>query len=380
MNPHRKTASILLLLVVLLYWYGSFYPFQFDWDRLRFRLSAPIGSWLMTSMPWNRVDVLFNVLAYIPVGGLLMFVWRRQRVLLATAIGGLISLTAELGQNAFLTRDPSVRDLAANTAGSAIGATLAVWLAPKFIRYAARIPFVTAVLLLLWIALHAAPFLPSNLTQLQAALRELGEWRWSIGGTAWWIASWTLLFALLRRFIRLRYFLFMVAPVSILFKLLIEGQRLSPDEILALFFVAPCLFLLKDRTSVGLLLMGVVIHGLAPFHLRADASASFEWRPFAGFLESKPDQVFLTVIQKLYLYLGGVWLISESGWNPARAGIALAVLLALIEFSQLFVTGHTAEIADPLMALLAIFVVRSEGHRRKSHEPPAAIGSQRRVH
>jgi VanZ family protein len=337
--------------VVLLYWYGSFYPFELDWQQLQRRFSGPVSSWLMMSTPTTRADILFNVLAYIPVGALLVLVWPRDRsrLLLAALAGSLISLTAELGQNAFVSRFPSYLDLATNTGGSLIGAALAVWTHRGL--SVARMPFVPLVLLLLWVALHAAPFLPASVAQIEGSWNEVLAWRLTTGGTAWWMASWVVLFRILDA-TRLVYW---IAPVSLAFKLLVDGQRLSSDEILGFFLALPCLRF--PRLSTAFLIAGIAVHGLAPFHLRPEPAA-FAWRPFAGFLESKPDQVFLTVIQKAFLYLGGVWMISKGG--AVRAGLAMAVLLGSIEFLQIYVAGHTPESADPLMALLAILLVRGE--------------------
>jgi hypothetical protein len=62
-------------------------------------------------------DVVLNVLGFVPVGILL----RRRSLLAAVAVGLAISLTMELGQLFVPSRNPSVVDLAMNSAGAAAG-------------------------------------------------------------------------------------------------------------------------------------------------------------------------------------------------------------------------------------------------------------------
>ena len=78
-------------------------------------------------------DIVVNILGFVPFGFLFAF-WREQvtgsrrwrSLLLATAIGALISLGIEVPQAFIPARDSNMVDLICNTAGTAIGAGLQV--------------------------------------------------------------------------------------------------------------------------------------------------------------------------------------------------------------------------------------------------------------
>jgi len=107
--------------------YGSLFPFT-GWSETGVK---PFG-FLTAQWPahHSRPDILTNVLAYIPLGLLLVLWWRGRRslvapVVLATMAGAALSFLMEFSQQFLPSRDASVMDLITNVFGTFIGAVLA---------------------------------------------------------------------------------------------------------------------------------------------------------------------------------------------------------------------------------------------------------------
>ena len=124
-SPRSNSRSwrVAALLYVALVVYGSLYPLT-GWtvpsEPLFSFLTAPVASYD------SRADVLTNILAYIPLG--ILLVWSfptRRRVLIVTAAtlaGGLLSLTMESVQMFLPSRTSSKIDLLTNLMGTLVGA------------------------------------------------------------------------------------------------------------------------------------------------------------------------------------------------------------------------------------------------------------------
>src|SRR5947209_6812024 len=119
----------LLLLATALIVYGSLFPWRFDFDATGDPFFVLLHSW---PHAWNRFalrDVVFNFVLYVPVGALVVLSFRRRgaAALAAGAIFGLLlSGCMELLQAYVPGRDPSMSDVASNTAGAIAGA-IAAW-------------------------------------------------------------------------------------------------------------------------------------------------------------------------------------------------------------------------------------------------------------
>jgi VanZ family protein len=120
--PHFLAALYGLAIV-----YASLQPFA-NWMAP----SPGAAFFLFAPWPprWVRYDIVTNLVAYIPFGFFVALVPRRQRLYrrLAIAIGAgaALSYAMETLQMYMPTRDASVADLLSNTAGAALGGTLAV--------------------------------------------------------------------------------------------------------------------------------------------------------------------------------------------------------------------------------------------------------------
>jgi VanZ family protein len=129
---HRSSATPLALAMAALVLYASLYPFS-GWRW-------PPGSDLATllRLPWppwvDRLDQLFNLVGYLPLGLLAMVAARRSGQgmswSLAIAVLGptMMSYLTEVTQSFLPGRHPSLKDLLMNSVGAACGAAIAVLL------------------------------------------------------------------------------------------------------------------------------------------------------------------------------------------------------------------------------------------------------------
>ena len=133
MTPrHRSSATPLALAVAALVLYASLYPFS-GW-----RWPAGADLWTLMHLPWppwvDRLDELFNLLGYLPLGLLAMVAARRSgwRLLpslaAAIALPALMSYATEVTQSFLPGRHPSLKDVLMNSLGAACGAALALLL------------------------------------------------------------------------------------------------------------------------------------------------------------------------------------------------------------------------------------------------------------
>ncbi len=128
---HRSSASPLAWLYAALIVYASLYPFA-GWRMpgvsLVHYLTLPWSRW------WTWFDLVSNLLGYLPLGAL-MFVASvrtgmrsRPAVVMAFALGMLLSLAMETLQNFLPQRVASNVDLTLNASGALLGAVLGLWL------------------------------------------------------------------------------------------------------------------------------------------------------------------------------------------------------------------------------------------------------------
>jgi VanZ family protein len=76
---------------------------------------------------------------------------------------------------------------------------------------------------------------------------------------------------------------------------------------------------------------------------------------------------------KAFYYGAGVWLGHARGWTYGRAAMAMATLLAVLEWAQRYLPGRSPEITDAFLALLMglvlWFVGSGRGKNKKSGRP-----------
>jgi VanZ family protein len=204
-SRHRSSASPLALAYAVLVLYASLFPFT-DWRW-------PAGQTLATllALPWppwrDPFDGWVNLFGYLPLGALLMIAARRSGLgvvaSLLLAIGGpaLLSAGAEVLQNFLPRRHPSLKDLAMNSLGAAVGALLALALQALGLidrwgslrqRWFAERSAIPLALLALWpVGLMVPAAVPLGLGQVGDRLRlTAAEW---LEGVPWAEAAHTML-------------------------------------------------------------------------------------------------------------------------------------------------------------------------------------------
>lgn len=201
MTQARSSAWAFALGAVALIVYASLHPFEgWRWHE------SPEG-WLdRLALPFppliSRFDVVSNVIAYFPLGGLLAAAQLREgrplvrSAALALGAGALLSYSMEVLQHGLPTRVPSMLDWFANAGGTAMGVLAACyvervggWIHWERLRdrWVPHGQGVGILLLLLWpIGLLFPPSLPFGLGQVALRLAALlGQW---MDGTSW--AGW----------------------------------------------------------------------------------------------------------------------------------------------------------------------------------------------
>jgi VanZ family protein len=121
MNVGRYGGSVLVWILLLTY--ASLYPFT----PLRPPTPQLLREMFLFSRHVIRSDVLFNVLAYVPLGTLLCLYFRSagqrgRAIAKAVALGAAFSLAMEAMQLFVPGRVSSIVDLVANTGGALVGA------------------------------------------------------------------------------------------------------------------------------------------------------------------------------------------------------------------------------------------------------------------
>lgn len=136
-KAHASTfARVGVLVYALLIVYASLFPFS-NWQSK----GLPPFGYLTAPLPhyWTMFDLAANVLAYIPLGLLIVFALYPQlrrvgAVILAIVAGALLSGSVEALQNFLPSRIPSNLDLITNTTGALIGALAGALLTPVFLE------------------------------------------------------------------------------------------------------------------------------------------------------------------------------------------------------------------------------------------------------
>jgi VanZ family protein len=368
----------LLLLVIGVIVYGSLYPWHFTFAGRPEPVSVLLHSWPHV---WDRFvlrDVVLNVVLYMPLGAVacLAFLPRfpRAAAAAATAIGFVLSLSMELLQNYVPGRVTSLSDLTTNTLGAAVGAFLALVLAPEIIpplysRMRRASP--GAVLLLAcWGAYQLYPYFPIlSSTRLRQVFHALIVTR-TISPVAIWdaAAEWfAAALALEAVFGRLYTYWLAGAMLALGLRIFIPSRSLAPEEVAgaALALVAWEILPSKRRLPIGvwMALSAILLVELAPFHFTRHA-AQFSWIPLGATFENERWGALVILLRKAFLYGATIWLLVRSGIRHPLAGGALATGLLVLEMIQRYLPGRTPEITDSLIAVVMTAALWALAERR----------------
>jgi VanZ family protein len=371
----RRATAWLLAFTVLFIVYASLYPFDFDVTRL---LRFTRADWLKV-VTWRRPvrsDLITNLIFYLPFGALLMALTPRRwgpmrRFLFTLACGAGLSLTMELAQGFTVKRDPSLTDVLMNSASTALASLLALGarglgLKPTLPELRTNRPDFVAVLIVgLWLAMHAAPFMPAQrfVAYFSNPTRAL-DWDWSSGAFAGFLAGYLLVGTVLRSLLRPSSFwkLFVAcALLSILARIVFRDQRLALPECVGLLAALPLIWRVhasREQTAYRLALLwaapAFVFYALAPFDF--SAAPEFEWTTLPP-LTARLNAGEPGLLELCFFYAGAVWLLREVRLPLSRIVFGMMTTALLIEVAQAWEPTRNAQLVSPAVVMIAAALI-----------------------
>jgi VanZ family protein len=395
-GPLRQPAMPALVLIYAgLIVYGSLYPFG-PWTEP----GVPLFSFLGAGWPrdLSRADLIQNILVYIPLG--LLVVWLNCRVrfslavLIAILAGGVLSLTMESIQQFIPDRTASIVDLVVNVLGTFLGGLLAGLMTQETFAGArlteqrqvwfrtGPLPNLGLVVLALWALSQTSPLVPSldvghlrhGLALLYRSLQHLQNFKLAQAGTyVLYITGLGLLtFTLAQRN------KFLIVPYCALVgfvlacKVLVVGRQLSLEALtgalLALLFLAS----LRRMPPKAAAIIGIacVAPGFTLYELAAPGAAmvsySFNWVPFAGQMSSINGLENILEILWPFLaigyfvrYLAPSYLAAE---YAIAGGTTVLSVLFFMEWYQQFLPGRVGDITQVLIGVSGWALAFCVGH------------------
>lgn len=361
--------------------YGSLYPLS-GW-----RVPAgPIFSFLTAPFPdqLSRADVLTNVLAYIPLGGLIAWTLRRggkaATVIVAAMAGAALSFAMESVQMFLPSRTSSNVDLLTNIAGVALGALAGCVFRPGSgfrqrltalrSRWFAADQGVDVGLaaVLLWASSQLSPFVPSmDVSSVRRGLSPL----WygfnnpsSISGLK--VASYALdiaglgllttVLAHAQKRVVAHFLLF--AGLVLCLKPFIVERQLSLEAISGLVVAGALLALApRGKGARALLAMlcivaGFMVQELTPF---SGTTHDFNWMPFAGQVDNTVSG-FASILEGVWPFVA-LSALTMLGFGLKKkpmlygGGILLLMVFGL-EWAQQQIPGRYGDITTLILAAL----------------------------
>jgi VanZ family protein len=372
----RKATAWLLAFTVLFMVYASLYPFEFDPMRLvRFGQSE----WTQ-AFAWRkpvRSDLIANLIFYLPFGALVTSLAPRRwgplrRFFFALGCGTGLSVLIELAQAMTVSRDPSVIDVMVNATSAGIASLLALGarglgLKPALPELRGHQPDIVAVLIVaLWIAMHAAPFMPVAprviwyFTNPSRAL----DWDWSTGAFAGFLAGFLLLAAVLRSLLRPSSFWKLFAAfalVALIARIVFRDQRLALTECVAFVAALPLIWHMMEarephapRLTLLWCAPAFIFYALAPFDFSgAPEFAWFTLPPLTARLNAGEPGL----LEVGFFYTGAVWLLREARLPHGRILVGMLTTALLIEVAQAWEPSRSAQLLAPIVVVAATVLV-----------------------
>ncbi len=371
----RRATAWLLAFTVLFMVYASLYPFDFNVSRL-----AHFGprEWART-LAWRkpvRSDLIANLIFYLPFGALVTSIAPRRwgllrRFLFALGCGTGLSLLIELAQGMTANRDPSLVDVIVNATSAGLASLLALGarglgLKPMLPELRTSRPDVIAVLIVgLWIAMHAAPFMPAQrfVWYFTNPARAL-DWHWSSGAFAGFLAGYLLVGAVLRSLLRPTSFWKLFAAcalVSLLARIVFRDQRLALTECVGFLLALPVIWHMngaREQTAYRLALLwsapAFVFYALAPFDF--SGAPEFEWLTIPA-LTARLNSGEPGLLEIGFFYTGAVWLLREARLPLHRIVVGMLTTALLIEAAQAWEPSRNAQLVAPAVVLVATALI-----------------------
>jgi len=364
-NNKERPYKYLVVLAVLIS-YGSLYPFDFS--------VAPPGAlgrlFSEADFGGSRGDVFGNIGLFVPWGVAGMFTiaprFGMARALALTfAIGFVIAFSLQVAQIWIPSRTSALNDVFWNMVGCSVGALVGHRLLTHHHKLSdvLNLQRTSSYVLAAWIVVEWLPLIPSLDFQLvKDNVKDLLAFESISFSLVFERAAITLLIGeLLNRIFKpsdsLILLPLLVAAV-ILGKLFLIDVQLSTSMILGFALgVLGWWVLLKfssdhrTATIVVALLLAYSMRALEPFNLK-EVPSYFGWLPFEGLLEGSMLVNIRTLGSNLLLFVGVLFLLRSAGSNIRAASVVIALWVMSIELVQLFITGRSGSITEPMLVLI----------------------------
>ncbi|MGI8742958.1 MAG: VanZ family protein [Bryobacteraceae bacterium] len=376
----------ILVIAIVLILYGSLWPWQYNPAHATGNpLWVLLHSWPNQRGALDMADIVVNLLLYIPVG---MFGYmaldkgehRRLRVIGPVALGFVLSVSVEMTQIFDKTRNCSAVDLLCNTVSAAAGVLLGFFFRAS-LRSSSRRPMEERrfhasgplMLVYLWVGFQTIPIFPLTF-KIAAKVHALSPTHLSRVEFLVSLIAWLAIARLLEAVYDPKWAWRVLLSLSLLApaKIFIEQRQPTYSELAgvasALIIWKLILCRLEWRTAIvaGMMILLLAVQGLHPFQFTG--RGHFSWIPFLSLLQSQWEHGLVLLCEKGFWYGASVWLLWASGQRLIISSVLIASLLAAIEAAQIYLPGRTAEITDPLLAMILGCIVWVFQH----HGPRAA--------
>ncbi len=367
-----------IFLFIILASYGSLYPFDFQYNA--HSINSFYDTLWTTSKHQSISDIFGNIALFLPYG-IIIAIKNLPKQHISSIIyflcGLVLATILQILQLYTPSRDPNIQDIFWNMAGTGFG-----FLIGKFLIRAPNpenlIPVTLSIEWLLigsWISFQLLPFVPtldlgliwSNLKQFRPPFHlSISSFLSQITG---WLMAGFLLKKTLPKFNNSIFAL--VIFITLLIKLFLVDTTIEPSAYIA-GLISVIIWQIGLSKSPNyktvlliLLLTTILINGIFPLKILPNPQA-FNWIPFYGFLTGSMLINTQNLLEKLFLYGGLIWIFPKQ--NKHIIIIALILLTSGIEFFQIYLSHHTAEITDPILILiLALAIKYAPDSEQKSH-------------
>jgi peptidoglycan/LPS O-acetylase OafA/YrhL len=360
----------LFYFLILLIAYGSFYPFNLQWadvhsDRVALLLNF---SFLNSSLS----DLISNIVLFIPFGLVFSHAFPdkslAKQTLKCIGLGFAIAYLIQVGQLWTLGRIPWGGDAIWNTCGCLLGVALSrVVKLSRIKSYQEQSSYITLAyyLGLGIVLLKLAPFSPTlDFHLLKANIRALildpqVDIFWAYENIVTWVLAFYLLTLAKIKWANTKNFtLLAVGILSLKFFIISNDINLSQfvGAAVALVIWGSLRRFISLNVLALALTLSIIGNGLYPFELRAD-SINFNWIPFTGSLNGNILLNILAISKKAIFYTCLLWLVYLNNKQLLRSTLLIALLIFIAEFSQTFFTNSVPEITDPILVLIAGYVL-----------------------
>ncbi len=356
------------IIVTVIIAYGSLFPFDFQTNDLNWvTFDLFLRSWQARSS-WG--DLLGNIILFVPFGIAGMLSTRNLRfvslnIFLVLASGLILAVCLQFAQLYLPGRTAALNDAIWNTIGLALGMFFVLVADNYILRLQIQkraIPLIPLVLLGIWGAYRLIPFVPTiDFQSIKDSLKpllihpEISLLGVFMNAVSWLLAGYFLkcLPGSVGTLGKLGLFMAGIFGLEVL----IVANDVTASNIVGALIALMVSAMFMDRingitTMLAILLaISLVFQGLAPFDPRP-VIATFNWLPFHGFLGGSMYHNTLVLLQKTFLYSSLIFLLNEFEFSWLKAALLTGFLLLLIEAAQIYFSGHTPEITDPLLVLL----------------------------